>query len=103
MSFFVFASLCSFPKDEVDFGWGEPAFVGATALPFRNVVAFFDTKYGDGIEAWVNLEEEDMAKCSKQTKSLSLCFLGYHKIIYWNILSHFPFYVNNCMSLGVMI
>ena len=29
---------------------------------YPNLVTFFDTKSGDGIEAWINLMEEDMAK-----------------------------------------
>ena len=72
MSFFVFTSLCSFPIYEVDFGWGKPAFVGVTPLTFRNIVAFLDTKYGGGIEAWVNLEENDMAKFEADEEILAM-------------------------------
>ena len=72
MSFFVFTSLCRFPIYEVDFGWGKPAFVGVTPLTFRNIVAFLDTKYGGGIEAWVNLEENDMAKFEADEEILAM-------------------------------
>ncbi|XP_024933878.3 stemmadenine O-acetyltransferase [Ziziphus jujuba] len=59
---FSFTSLCRLPVYETDFGWGNPLFAGSTRLTFKNLVTFFDTKIGDGIEAWINLKEEDMAK-----------------------------------------
>ena len=57
-----FTSLCRFPLYEYDFGWGKPAWIGSPALTFKNLVIFMDTKSGDGIEAYINLEEDDMAK-----------------------------------------
>ncbi|KAG6713759.1 hypothetical protein I3842_05G170000 [Carya illinoinensis] len=57
-----FASLCRFPIYEADFGWGKPVCTGSARLLFKNLVTFFDTKAGNGIEVWINLEEEDMAK-----------------------------------------
>ncbi|KAL6983825.1 shikimate O-hydroxycinnamoyltransferase [Sarracenia purpurea var. burkii] len=59
---FSFTSLCRFPLYEADFGWGKPAWVGSASMPFKNLVVFMDAQSGDGIEAWVNLKEEDMAK-----------------------------------------
>ncbi|KAL0005475.1 hypothetical protein SO802_013036 [Lithocarpus litseifolius] len=47
---------------EMDFGWGNPMWIGRVSLPFKNDFVFVDTKSGDGIEAWVNLKEEDTAK-----------------------------------------
>jgi shikimate O-hydroxycinnamoyltransferase len=29
---------------------------------YKNLVGFFDRKSGSGIEVWINLDEEDMAK-----------------------------------------
>ena len=46
----------------MDFGWGNPMWIGRVSLPFKNVVVFLDTKSGDGIKAWVNLKEQDLAK-----------------------------------------
>ncbi|KAG2707968.1 hypothetical protein I3843_05G155100 [Carya illinoinensis] len=57
-----FTSLCRFPTYEADFGWGKPVWTGSARLLFKNLVTFFDTKEGNGIEVWINLEEEDMAK-----------------------------------------
>ena len=45
-----------------EFGWGEPIWVGSAKLLYRNLVTFLDTKSGNGIEVWINLEVEDMAK-----------------------------------------
>ncbi|CAK9137305.1 unnamed protein product [Ilex paraguariensis] len=59
---FSFTSLCRFPLHEADFGWGMPIWVGSASLTFKNLVSFLDTPSRDGIEAWVNLDEEDMVK-----------------------------------------
>ncbi|KAL5552687.1 hypothetical protein UlMin_040088 [Ulmus minor] len=68
---FSFTSLCRFPIYDADFGWGKPAFVGSVRLTYKNLVSFFDTKSGDGIEAWINLLEEDMAKFEADKELLS--------------------------------
>ncbi|OMO81441.1 Transferase [Corchorus olitorius] len=59
---FCFTSLCRFPIYEADFGWGKPIWVASAARDMMNLVAFMDTADGKGIEAWVCLKEEDMAK-----------------------------------------
>jgi shikimate O-hydroxycinnamoyltransferase len=41
-----FTSLCRFPIYEVDFGWGNPIWVGRVSLPYKNVVVFIDRKSG---------------------------------------------------------
>ncbi|KAH7857480.1 hypothetical protein Vadar_013177 [Vaccinium darrowii] len=57
-----FTSVCRFPLYEADFEWGKPVWVIVAPMPFKNLVVFMDTRSGDGIEAWVNLTAEDMAK-----------------------------------------
>ncbi|XVE85232.1 hypothetical protein DITRI_Ditri17bG0075100 [Diplodiscus trichospermus] len=57
-----FTSLCWFPVYEADFCWGKPIWAGSAARDIKNVVTFMDTAAGDGIEAWVSLNEDDMAK-----------------------------------------
>ncbi|XP_030542088.1 stemmadenine O-acetyltransferase-like [Rhodamnia argentea] len=69
---FSFTSLCRFPTYEADFGWGKPAWVGSASLTFKNLIVFMDTKSGDGIEAWVNLKEDDMAKFEQDEELLAL-------------------------------
>ncbi|XP_059281094.1 stemmadenine O-acetyltransferase-like [Lycium ferocissimum] len=62
MVLLCFSSLCTFPLYEADFGWGKPMWVGSGRLATKNIIGFMDTKSGDGVEAWVNLKVEDMAK-----------------------------------------
>lgn len=44
---------------EVNFGWGKPAWVSLVP-PNIELTILNDTKSGDGIEAWLNLDEKDM-------------------------------------------
>ncbi|GJX75527.1 acylsugar acyltransferase 3-like protein [Tanacetum coccineum] len=59
---FVSSSLCRFPFYNVDFGWGKPIKV-ITRYPDvdDNGVILLDTRSGDGIEALVHLEKEEMS------------------------------------------
>ncbi|OVA20490.1 Transferase [Macleaya cordata] len=65
-----FTSWCKFPYYEVNFGWGKPEWVSTITVPFKNVVVFMDTKSGDGIEAWLNMLEEDMAEFERDSEIL---------------------------------
>ena len=56
---FMFTSLCGFPIYKVDFGWGKPSWVSLFSLS-RQMVDLLENKSGDGIEAWVCLNEQDM-------------------------------------------
>ncbi|KAL8110881.1 stemmadenine O-acetyltransferase-like [Apium graveolens] len=67
----AFTSLTRFGVYDVDFGWGNPAWVGSARLTFSNVVTFFDNKEGDGIEAWINLKTDEMAKFEADQELLS--------------------------------
>jgi shikimate O-hydroxycinnamoyltransferase len=62
MVYLTFTSLCRFPVYDADFGWGEPIWVGSAKWLYKNLVTFLDTKSGNGIEVWINLDEEDMSK-----------------------------------------
>ncbi|CAN4124056.1 unnamed protein product [Withania somnifera] len=70
---FNFTSLCRLPLYEADFGWGKPIWVGSASLVLKDVIGFLDTKSGNGIEAWVNLKEEDMATFEADKELLSWC------------------------------
>uniref|UniRef100_A0A7N0RA09 Uncharacterized protein n=1 Tax=Kalanchoe fedtschenkoi TaxID=63787 RepID=A0A7N0RA09_KALFE len=59
----AFTSWCRLGFYEADFGWGRPVWVsslGVQASVFFNVVLLVDTVDGEGVEAWVNLDEKDM-------------------------------------------
>ncbi|PQP92083.1 vinorine synthase-like [Prunus yedoensis var. nudiflora] len=66
-----FSSYCRFPLYDNDFGWGRPTWVGSPALTYKNLVLFMDTKEGGGIEAYVSLEKEVMAKFECDSELLS--------------------------------
>ncbi|XP_065850964.1 stemmadenine O-acetyltransferase-like [Euphorbia lathyris] len=68
---YSFTSLCNFPTYDVDFGWGKPEWVTTSGVIFDNLVICIDTKEGKGIEAWVNLTEEDMARFEKDKLLIS--------------------------------
>ncbi len=55
------SSWCKFPLYEADFGWGKPIWVTIASCVLKNTVVMMDTRSGDGIEVFVNLEEQDMA------------------------------------------
>ncbi|KAL5549479.1 hypothetical protein UlMin_004710 [Ulmus minor] len=57
-----FTSLCRFPLYEADFGWGKPAWVSSASFVCNNVISFRDTKLGEGIETYITLNEDFMAK-----------------------------------------
>ncbi|KAK4380521.1 hypothetical protein RND71_002383 [Anisodus tanguticus] len=76
MALLCFSSLCKFPLYEADFGWGKPMWVGSARLATKDIIGFMDTKSGDGVEAWVNLKAEDMAKFETDKQLLAFCNNG---------------------------
>lgn len=62
ITFLRFTSLTSFSNNSIDFGWGKPIWVAVLPPPTKNIVFFINAQKGDGIEAWLSLKEEDMAK-----------------------------------------
>ncbi|XP_059668956.1 stemmadenine O-acetyltransferase-like [Cornus florida] len=71
IEFFGFSSWSRFPFYEADFGWGKPTWVCTPIVPYKNVCVLMSTKEGDGIEAWVNLLEKDMAIFERDLDLLS--------------------------------
>ncbi|KAM2656291.1 hypothetical protein EV1_011816 [Malus domestica] len=62
VEFFRFSSWIRFSLYNTDFGWGKPTWACISNVPIKNVVILLSSSSGDGIEAWVTLDEEDMAK-----------------------------------------
>ncbi|KAJ7957624.1 vinorine synthase-like [Quillaja saponaria] len=73
---YQFSSWCRLPLYEIEFGWGKPIWVSTIGCEYKNSIVLMDTRNGDGIEAFVSLEEKDMAifECDKEI--LSYAFLN---------------------------
>ncbi|KAG2667863.1 hypothetical protein I3760_15G134300 [Carya illinoinensis] len=59
MESFNFTSWCRFGFYDVDFGWGKPTWVCCPNMPLKNLIVMMSTKDEQGIEAYVNILEED--------------------------------------------
>lgn len=65
VGYFGMNSWCNFGFYEADFGWGKPIWVSFSggndkSEIFVPHVTIIDTKSGDGIEAWIFTEEQEM-------------------------------------------
>lgn len=63
------ASLCELPLYEVDFGFGKPVWA-TSPMSSNNTFAFTETKWGEGIEVVVTLEERHMAAFERDEELL---------------------------------
>ncbi|XP_027362479.1 vinorine synthase-like [Abrus precatorius] len=70
-----FTSWTRFPLYEANFGWGIPTWVSTVGMPVKNNVTLLATKCGEGIEAWVNLDEEDMVEFERNQKLLEYALI----------------------------
>ncbi|KAI3724627.1 hypothetical protein L2E82_36410 [Cichorium intybus] len=79
IAYYGFTSWCKMGFYEIDFGWGKPSWVtglvGDGMPVFMNLVTLMDTKSGEGIEAWVNLDEPEMEILKKNQELLSYASL----------------------------
>ncbi|KAK8551692.1 hypothetical protein V6N13_120137 [Hibiscus sabdariffa] len=72
---FGFSSWCKLGFYEADFGWGKPVWVSSFGMEnsvFMNLIVLVDTQAGDGIEAWVTLDAQDMAILERDEELLHL-------------------------------
>jgi transposase len=68
---YKFTSRCKMGLDEANFGWGKPAWMSAVQLTLEFGI-LKDNKFGDGIEAWMNLKEIDMLHFQQDPDMLAL-------------------------------
>ncbi|KAM4079377.1 hypothetical protein ACB094_09G113100 [Castanea mollissima] len=75
---FGFASWLTFGFDEIDFGWGKPVWVGLMGEggSGRNLIVLQNTTSGNGIEAWVTLEENIMSILEQDPEFLAFATLN---------------------------
>ncbi|KAJ6413208.1 hypothetical protein OIU84_006079 [Salix udensis] len=57
---YLFSSWCRFAVYEADFGFGKPDWVSNLDNEMECFVFFMDTKDGEGIEAWVGLDDKSV-------------------------------------------
>ncbi|XP_021902547.1 vinorine synthase-like [Carica papaya] len=72
-------SWCKLGFYEADFGWGKPVWVssiGMEAPLFANFVVLIESRLGDGIEAWVTMDEEEMMILQNDHNLLSYASLN---------------------------
>ncbi|EYU33330.1 hypothetical protein ABFS82_03G017500 [Erythranthe guttata] len=72
--FLSISSWCNFGLYSVDFGWGNPVWMSRcdsgsdTEFPFLNMLWLTDTCGGDGVEAWLTLDEKCFAAFDEITE-----------------------------------
>ncbi|KAK9950607.1 hypothetical protein M0R45_006088 [Rubus argutus] len=73
-------SLCKLPVYEIDFGWGKPTWVTSQSNQ-KNIFVLVDTKGGDGIQACVTVDEQEMAIFESDEELLSFASLNPSAIV----------------------
>ncbi|CAN1836099.1 Stemmadenine O-acetyltransferase [Linum perenne] len=68
--FIMISSSCRYPIYGADFGWGKPCSVNGFSGSNKMVV-LLDASDGEGIEAWVTLDKDDMSMFEKDPFVLS--------------------------------
>ncbi|KAI3805085.1 hypothetical protein L1987_27127 [Smallanthus sonchifolius] len=67
VSFYFFTSWCKYPFYEADFGCGKPVWVSTVKLPTQSLVIMMDDPEGDGVEAWVHLDEKSIKQLEQDS------------------------------------
>lgn len=73
MESYVCTSMCGFPIYNIDFGWGKPIKATLAGNLMKNSFLLMDVPSGDGIEALVCLEKEDMNIIQSDPELLAYC------------------------------
>ncbi|CAL1360689.1 unnamed protein product [Linum trigynum] len=71
--YFVVSSLIRLGLYDVDFGWGKPVWIGMAKFAdhVNNVILLMESPTGYGVEAWVALNEQDMALLERDDEFLA--------------------------------
>ncbi|KAL6186384.1 hypothetical protein ACLB2K_042504 [Fragaria x ananassa] len=70
------SSWCRFPIYEADFGWGKPIWVTIASCVLKNTIFLIDTRNGEGIEVYVNLEKQHMDMFERDPELLAFASLN---------------------------
>ena len=57
---YICISWCRCSLYQADFGWGKPMRLSPLGAGSKNITCLNDTREGEGIEAFVTLEEQEM-------------------------------------------
>ncbi|KAK9072882.1 hypothetical protein SSX86_009317 [Deinandra increscens subsp. villosa] len=70
--YYIYSSLCGFPVYDIDFGWGKPVKVSVGGT-IKNFTILMEAPDGNGIEAAMCLEKEDMKILQNDPELLAFC------------------------------
>ncbi|KDP26744.1 hypothetical protein JCGZ_17902 [Jatropha curcas] len=82
---YLCSSYCRFPFYGADFGWGKPVWVTVANCEVKNVIVLMDTRGGDGIEAYVTLEEHEMGLFESNEELLAFATINPSPLVETNI------------------
>nr|GEU53790.1 pelargonidin 3-O-(6-caffeoylglucoside) 5-O-(6-O-malonylglucoside) 4'''-malonyltransferase-like [Tanacetum cinerariifolium] len=82
VDFYLFTCWCKFSFYNADFGSGKTIWASTGKLPCQNLVIMMDDNEGDGVEAWVHLDDKRMKELAqdydiKAYATLSALVFGY--------------------------
>lgn len=67
VNLYLFTCWCKFSFYEADFGYGKPIWSSTGSFPVQNLVIMLDDHKGDGVEAWVHLDEKSMKELEQDS------------------------------------
>ncbi|PWA36294.1 transferase, Chloramphenicol acetyltransferase-like domain protein [Artemisia annua] len=73
---YSFTSWCKFSWQNADFGWGKPVWKSVGKMETQNFVIMMDDQEGDGVEAWVHLDEKRMCQLEQDPDIRTYAFLA---------------------------
>ncbi|XP_034694202.1 stemmadenine O-acetyltransferase-like [Vitis riparia] len=73
---YICTSWCRTSLYQTDFGWGKPIWLSPTGIGSKNIICLTDTREGDGIEAFVTLEKQEMAVFERDEELLQFSSLN---------------------------
>ena len=72
---YVCTSWCRSSLYEPNFGWGKPTWLTTAGTGSKHIILLTDTREGDGIEAFVHLEEQEMSVFERDEELLQFSYL----------------------------
>ncbi|XP_047318940.1 stemmadenine O-acetyltransferase-like [Impatiens glandulifera] len=75
-SMFMFSCMNRFPYYDADFGWGRPIWVSYGHFDFSNFAFMIPTESGDGVDVWLNMNEDDMKELQLDQQFINTLLLS---------------------------